>query len=177
MYVQSLNGCRWVTRLALICLCATVADNGWADDKETESGDGPTAIDQPVAASDEGTLAIGSFRKPPDWEIKLIAAEPEIANPVVMSVDNRGRVFVCESFRQDRGVTDNRKHNREWLLADLAAESVQDRIDYHRRLLGTEVDEYTAHDDRIRLYTDTNAADVFFCFCFRGVLRVCKLHF
>lgn len=134
--------------------------NGWADDIETESGEGKSAVDQPVAASDEGALAIGSFRKPASWEIKLFAAEPHVANPVVMTVDNRGRVFVCESFRQDRGVTDNRKHNREWLLADLAAESVQDRIDYHRRLLGTEAAEYTVHDDRIRLVEDTDGDQV-----------------
>ena len=55
---------------------------------------------------------------------------------VAFDVDNRGRVFVCESFRQNQGVTDNRKHDETWLLADLAAETVQDRIDYHKTLTG-----------------------------------------
>ncbi len=142
--------------MCLTLLCSVITVNHAADETETESGDGKHAIDQPMAASDEGALAISSFRKPSGWEVKLFAAEPEIANPVVMTVDNRGRVFVCESFRQDRGVTDNRKHDQQWLLADLASESVQDRIDYHRRLLGTEADEYTAHDDRIRLVEDTD---------------------
>lgn len=127
-----------------------------ADETETESGDGSSAADTPVAASDEGELAMKGFRKPAGWEVSLFAAEPDVANPVVMYVDNRGRVFVCESFRQDRGVTDNRKHDREWLLADLSAETVQDRIDYHLRLLGSEADEYTAHDDRIRVVEDTD---------------------
>ena len=125
-----------------------------AKDDETESGDGKLAADAPVGASDEGELAIQGFVKPEGWKISLFAAEPELANPVAMYVDNKGRVFVCESFRQDRGVTDNRKHDQEWLLADLAAETVQDRIDYHKRLLGTEANEYTAHDDRIRLLLD-----------------------
>lgn len=134
----------------LLCL-ATWAR---ADDTETESGDGKTAADQPVGASDEGKLAMQSFRKPEGWTVSLFAAEPELANPVALTVDNQGRVFVCESFRQDRGVTDNRKHGREWLIADLSAETVQDRIDYHLRLLGSEAAEYTAHDDRIRLLED-----------------------
>jgi quinoprotein glucose dehydrogenase len=127
-----------------------------ADEREKESGDGRRAAEQPVGTSDEGKLAMGSFRKPQGWEVSLFAAEPELANPVALAVDNRGRVFVCESFRQDRGVTDNRKHDKEWLLADLSAETVQDRIDYHRRLLGTEAEEYTAHDDQIRLLEDTD---------------------
>ncbi|MCA9191531.1 MAG: HEAT repeat domain-containing protein [Planctomycetales bacterium] len=138
--------------ITCLMLCQT-----WADDTETESGDGKSAADQPVAASDEGELAIGSFSKPAGWNISLFAAEPHLANPVAMYVDNSGRVFVCESFRQDRGVTDNRAHDREWLLADLAAQSVQDRIDYHIRLLGSEASEYTAHDDRIRMIVDTDA--------------------
>ena len=76
-----------------------------AKDDETESGDGKLAADAPVGASDEGELAIQGFVKPEGWKISLFAAEPELANPVAMYVDNKGRVFVCESFRQDRGVT------------------------------------------------------------------------
>lgn len=143
--------------LLLLCVSAGVLR---ADDEETESGDGNTAADAPVGASDEGELAMSTFRKPDGWEVKLFAAEPELANPVAMYVDHQGRVYVCESFRQDRGVTDNRKHDREWLLADLSAESVQDRIDYHNRLLGTEAKEYTAHDDRIRVLEDTDGDNV-----------------
>lgn len=143
--------------IRLICLLLFVLMHGgttFANDDETESGDGKLAADAPVGASDEGELAMQGFVKPEGWKVSLFAAEPELANPVAMYVDNKGRVFVCESFRQDRGVTDNRKHDREWLLADLSAESVQDRIDYHLRLLGTEANEYTAHDDRIRLLVD-----------------------
>jgi quinoprotein glucose dehydrogenase len=131
-----------------------------ADEGEPESGDGGAAVDEPLPASNEGALAVGSFRKPAGWDIKLFAAEPDVANPVVLTIDNRGRVFVCESFRQDRGVTDNRGHDNEWLLADLASQSVQDRIDYHRRLLGSEADEYTKHDDRVRLIEDTDGDHV-----------------
>ena len=86
-------------------------------------------------ASDEGRSAIGGFKIPEGWKCELFAAEPDLANPVAFYVDNKGRVFVCESFRQNKGVTDNRGHDLEWQMADQAAQTVQDRIDYHKRLL------------------------------------------
>lgn len=151
-----------VARLAILgcVLGCSLSAGAWDEDDELEGGDGQAAADQPVGASDEGLLAIQSFQKPDNWQISLFAAEPALANPVALTVDHRGRLFVCETFRQDRGVTDNRAHDREWLLADLAAQSVQDRIDYHLRLLGSEAAEYTAHDDRIRMLQDTDADGV-----------------
>ncbi len=103
---------------------------------------------------------MSAFKKPEGWQVSLFAAEPELANPVAMFVDRLSRVFVCESFRQGIGVTDNRSHDQTWLHADLAAQSVEDRIAYHRKLLGDKAEEYTQHDDRIRLLMDTNGDDV-----------------
>ena len=111
---------------------------------------------QPVVApaSNEAEQALKGIRIPENWQITLYASEPDVANVVAFDVDNRGRVFVCESFRQNRGVTDNREHDETWLLADLAAMTVQDRIDYHKRLLGDAATSYTAQDDRIRRLQD-----------------------
>ena len=146
--------------VALIAIAALAfIPTSWGQDKEKEapeSGDGAAAVDHPVGASDEGLQAMGSFRKPDGWAVSLFGAEPALANPVSLYVDNRSRGFVCESFRQDRGVTDNRGHDKEWLLADLSAMSVQDRINYHKRLLGKNLQNYTAHDDRIRMLVDTD---------------------
>ncbi len=166
MFIQPLLNGRARPALALgifalsLTLGCAVAGVARAADDQPESGAGSAAADRPLPASDEARLAIGSFRKPAGWEIKLFAAEPDVANPVAITVDNRGRLFVCESFRQDRGVTDNRSHDNEWLLADLAAETVQDRIDYHRRLLGSAVQQYARHDDRVRLIEDTDSDQV-----------------
>lgn len=111
---------------------------------------------EPVVAeaSLEGERAIAGFSKPAEMNIRLFAAEPDVANPVAFTVDGQGRVWVAESFRQNRGVTDNRQHDQTWLNADLAAETVEDRIAYHKRLLGEKVVEYTQQDDRIRLLED-----------------------
>ena len=154
MFLKSL---RFSLLAALACFALSLTC--FAQDEKTEepeSGDGTKAADQPLGPSDEARQAMASFRKPDGWSVSLFAAEPAFANPVALDVDNLGRVYVCESFRQDRGVTDNRGHDNKWLLADLAAMSVQDRIDYHKRLLGEKVNDYTAHDDRIRMLEDTD---------------------
>ncbi len=117
----------------------------------------PEPLDPQIAeASSEAAESMLGIRIPEGWEIQLFAAEPDVANIVAFDVDNRGRVFVCESFRQNRGVTDNRGHDQQWVLADLAAETVQDRIDYHKRLLGEAAVTYAQHDDRIRRLEDSD---------------------
>ncbi|MEM6365777.1 MAG: glucose dehydrogenase, partial [Planctomycetota bacterium] len=105
-------------------------------------------------ASDEASDAMAVMSVPDGWHVQLFAAEPDIANVVAMAVDDRGRVYVCETFRQDRGVTDNRAHDETWLLADLSSETVQDRVDYHKRLLGQAAVTYEQQDDRIRRLVD-----------------------
>ena len=100
--------------------------------------------------------AATSFGMPEGFTVELFAAEPDVANPVAFSVDERGRVFVCETFRQNRGVTDNRAHDRTWTEADLATQTVEDRIAYHRRLLGDKAEAYEQHEDRVRRLLDTD---------------------
>ncbi len=117
----------------------------------------PEPLEPEVAeASDEAAESMGTIKVKDGWKIELYAAEPEVANVVTFDIDHRGRMFVCETYRQNRGVTDNRGHDEAWLLADLAAETVQDRIDYHKRLLGDAAVTYAQHDDRIRRLADTD---------------------
>tara|TARA_R110002049_G_scaffold47902_1_gene138436 strand:- start:150082 stop:153423 length:3342 start_codon:yes stop_codon:yes gene_type:complete len=107
-------------------------------------------------ASDEAEQSMAGISIPDAWQISLFAAEPNVANIVAFDIDHRGRLFVAESFRQNRGVTDNRAHDENWLLADLSAETVQDRIDYHKRLLGDGAIAYAQHDDRVRRVVDVD---------------------
>ncbi|PHQ36580.1 DUF7133 domain-containing protein [Rhodopirellula bahusiensis] len=121
----------------------------------------PEALPPEIAeASEEAAQAMAGFKIPDGWKIRLFAAEPQVANIVAFGVDSQGRVYVCESYRQNRGVTDNRGHDDEWLLADLSAETVQDRIDYHKKLLGEAAITYAQHDDRIRRLVDTDGDGV-----------------
>ena len=109
-----------------------------------------------AAESSDGTSAMGTFRVPETLKCSLFAAEPLFGNPVAFAFDRFGRVFVCESYRQNKGVTDNRGHDAKWLDADLAAMTIADRIKYHRELLGKEVEEYEKFDDIIRVLEDTD---------------------
>jgi quinoprotein glucose dehydrogenase len=106
--------------------------------------------------SDEPMKAAAAFGMPEGFVVELFAAEPDVANPVAFSIDERGRVFVCETFRQMRGVSDNRSHDAAWIDADLASQSVEDRFEYHVRLLGDRKKNWESADDRVRLLVDTD---------------------
>ncbi|MBW3598012.1 MAG: HEAT repeat domain-containing protein [Planctomycetes bacterium] len=108
-----------------------------------------------AAASPEAEQAMENFIRPEGVKIELFAAEPDVANIVAFAFDNQGRVYVCETFRQQRGVEDNRGHGH-WLDDDLAAQTVADRLAYINKHLGERAIEYTEQDDRIRLLEDAD---------------------
>lgn len=106
------------------------------------------------AQSDEASLALQGFRVIDGVGGKLFAAEPLFANPVAFYVDDQGRVFVCETFRQGIGVVDNRNFPEEWVDADLAAQTVEDRRKYHLEQLGDRAARFMEEDDQIRVLID-----------------------
>ena len=107
--------------------------------------------------SEDAPRAAAAFGLPAGFAAKLFAAEPDVANPVAFSVDERGRAYVCETFRQGRAVNDNRGHDDQWVDADLAARSVADRDAFFRRLLDpATVAEWELDDDRVRLLEDSD---------------------
>lgn len=106
-----------------------------------------------AAASDEGRTALAGFKIPAGLRAELFAAEPLVANVVAFQVAPDGRIFLCETFRQQKGVEDNRSH-MNWLDDDLAAQTVDDRLKYLQKHLGDRILEYTRQDDRIRVLID-----------------------
>ncbi len=115
---------------------------------------GGHAYDPSVSsASPDAARAMAGFRVPDGLKLELFAAEPLLANPVVFSFDEKGRVYVVETFRLHKGVTDNRGH-MNWLDADLASRTVEDRVAMYRKFLGKEAETYAQEHDRIRLLED-----------------------
>jgi len=106
-------------------------------------------------ASSDGQNAIANI-KYPGLSCELFAAEPDVANVVAFHRDYQGRMFVCETFRQDKGIEDNRAH-AYWLDEELAAQTVQDRVDYILKYHPDAEETYTRYDDRIRVIQDTDA--------------------
>lgn len=139
-----------LTAFLAVCFESTRADDVPAAAPKIAAPKAPRI----APASDDANRALQGFKVPTGFNVTLFAAEPLLANPVSFYVDSRGRFFVCESFRQNRGVTDNRGHDEAWLNDDLAAQTVADRIAYHRKHLQDEVAEYESQDDRIRLLED-----------------------
>ncbi len=80
-------------------LLVTVAAGDTSADEPTPEPSAP----QVAPASTEGENALRGFQLAADLRADLFAAEPMVANPVSFCLDERGRVFVCESFRQNAG--------------------------------------------------------------------------
>src|SRR2546421_475975 len=106
-----------------------------------------------AAASKEAELAIKKFEAAPGLKVDLWAAEPMLANPVAFNFDERGRAFVCETFRLGAGVDDIRGL-MNWLDEELAARTVDDRLAEMKRHLGDRFPKYSEHSERIRLIED-----------------------
>lgn len=143
------GGLSWRCGIAVACVlvntAVALAVPGIDPDTRPRAAD--TAPDEAPAAA---------FGMPEGLAVSLFAAEPNVQNPVAFSVDEQGTAWVCETFRQNRGVTDNRGHDREWVEADIAAQTVADRIAYHHRLLGSKAKSYERHEDRVRRLADTD---------------------
>lgn len=80
-------------------------------------------------ASDKAEQMRSGLKVPSGMKIDLWAAEPLLADPVAMSFDNRGRLYIAEHHRNRHGTEDTREHP-VWLDDDRAATSVADRLAY-----------------------------------------------
>jgi quinoprotein glucose dehydrogenase len=106
-------------------------------------------------ASEEGQRAIAHFQVPAGLKVELFAAEPLLANPVSLRVDNQGRVYVADGFRRRGGVIDIRAH-QDWVEEDLASQTVADRIALLRRKFGPNIFTLRKETDCVQLLEDTH---------------------
>ena len=157
-------------------LCTLLATPGLAQSTSPPAASQSDYEPAIAPASDEGEKAIARIKVPAGFEVRLWAAEPLLANPVTFCIDEQGQIYVAETFRQLKGVEDNRDH-ADWVDEDLAAMTVADRLAFFQRHLGDQLEaRYGTEHDRIRRLTDSNRdgkADrsVVFADGFRGVLE------
>ena len=104
-------------------------------------------------ASEEAKRAMRSFRVPGGLAVELFAAEPLLANPVAFCFDEKGVVYVAETFRHGAGVTDTREH-MNWLDDDLASRTVADRVAMYKKYLGAGFARYDVEHERVRRVVD-----------------------
>src|ERR1043166_2886439 len=106
----------------------------------------PNATNEFIApASNQGELAIKRFQIAGGLKVDLWAAEPMLANPVAFNFDEKGRAYVCETFRLAAGVDDIRQI-MDWLDEELACRTVDDRLAEMKRHLGDRINSYTNQD-------------------------------
>ena len=87
--------------------------------------------------------------------IGLWAAEPMLAIPFAFTFDERGRLFVAETYRYRSSVLDIRDFIAPMLEADLALRTVEDRVAMIEKILGREgVKELSIESERVRLVED-----------------------
>src|SRR5216683_3165253 len=71
------------------------------------------------------------------FEIALWAREPMLKNPVALSFDDRGRLYVVETARRSTVDIDIRSHP-SWIVDDLANQSIDDLRRFFRSKMSPE---------------------------------------
>lgn len=146
---------RFIPLLALPLLAFAVDDKpvGAPDSKGGLQPADRSAKPQIAPASEEAANVLKNIQPPAGMKVDLWAAEPMLANPVALSIDERNRVFVAETHRLGSSVLDIR--NYMFLLDDdLASRSVEDRLAMCRKHFGAQFDELGKEEDCIRLLED-----------------------
>ncbi|HWN96351.1 MAG TPA: PVC-type heme-binding CxxCH protein, partial [Methylomirabilota bacterium] len=123
-------------------LLATAAVGFTADYQPPRTGfDFPIYTNQPLgrqimanqlpattpALSPEETRKL--IQVPPGFEVRLFAAEPMVVNPVAMTWDERGRLWVVELYEYPKGAPKGEKgRDRIKILEDTDADGVADKV-------------------------------------------------
>lgn len=62
----------------------------------------PRAQDKPPGPALSPEEALKRFKVPDGFSVELVASEPDVVNPVAMTIDEKGRFWVTESFEYPR---------------------------------------------------------------------------
>lgn len=160
--------------------CWAVLGMGWLAAMGAEVGTRDAVeAGRVMAASEEGREAMRRFRIPAGWRVDLVAAEPDLANPVAFAFDEDERIYVAETFRHGGGVLDirgrsgwpsagyrarlggdarldreaRRRLGEELLDADLALRTVDDRERMLRGYFLENVPSLERYSDRVKRIT------------------------
>ena len=106
-------------------------------------------------ASDDAKLALKRFSLPPGLKASLWAAEPMLANPVAIDFDEKGRLFVSETYRYRTSVLDIRDY-MGMLELDLASRTIEDRSALIHKVFGDQAKDFAIESEVVRLIEDTN---------------------
>jgi quinoprotein glucose dehydrogenase len=106
----------------------------------------------------EATKMMEQYKVAPGLKMSIWAAEPQLANPVCIYPDDKGRIWAVETFRFNgggagEGVYDIR-HIYDRLDDDLACKTVEDRLATIKKWNHDDLTSLSTWPDRIRLLED-----------------------
>lgn len=108
--------------------------------------------------SEAATKRIAVFKVPDGMKVELFAAEPLLASPVAIGLDEHNRVFVAEEYRFNLGTEENR--TRPFLLEDdLQIQTLDDRLKMYEKFAAKfagGMDWFRKVADQVRLIEDTD---------------------
>ncbi len=125
----------------------------------------PPADPLPELADGTGpaTQNMKAFRVAAGLTVDLFAAEPTLASPVAISVDEKGRVYAAEEYRLGKGAAENRDNPKDrfsfWLDDELQLKTLDDRLAMYRKWekkFDGGMKWFTRWGDQVRLVEDTN---------------------
>ncbi len=108
--------------------------------------------------SPDAENAMKGFKYDQGLQVSLFASEPLLGNPVSFQTDEKGRWYIAESYRQEKGIEDNRAHS-DWLDDDLASRTVEDRLAMMHKFYKDAqkfADKFTKYEERITRVEDSN---------------------
>lgn len=112
--------------------------------------------------TEKATKQMAAFNVPKGLKVELFAAEPMLASPVAISVDDKGRVYAAEVHRLGRGAVENRDNAAFafsfFLDDDLQSQTIDDRLkvlEKHKGRVPGGMDWYTKYADQVRRLEDT----------------------
>src|SRR4029450_344318 len=80
---------------------------------------------------------------------------PMPPNPVAIDFDEKGRLFVSETYRYRTSVLDIRDY-MPMLELDLALRTIEDRLAMHQKVFGEQHKDFAIESEVVRLVEDTN---------------------
>ncbi|QEL13640.1 putative beta-propeller-type glycoside hydrolase [Limnoglobus roseus] len=109
---------------------------------------------------DAATKQMAAFRLPAGMKVELYAAEPMLASPVAISLDEKNRVYVSEEHRFSRGTEENRTRSF-FLEDDLQIRTLDDRLKMYQKWekkFDGGMNWFTKYADQVRLLEDTTGS-------------------
>ncbi|GAA4470720.1 PVC-type heme-binding CxxCH protein [Novipirellula rosea] len=104
---------------------------------------GLTFASEPTAAPVPASLAAQQMTLPPGFEVTLFAGEPDVVQPIAMTFDARGRMWVVECLSYPGWSTDGTGNDRVAIYEDTDGDGVHDKrsvfLDNGANLTGIEL--------------------------------------